>query len=149
MAGGKRIPDYPLVTSLDGADLLTLWRTSEGKQKRIAATNLVFTPTKTTDANGWTVYDNGVYKKYAISIPFSGTVVGSGTRAPLVYFATPVGKTAAQLRFICNWYGNYAAHCTTGIEVNSTTLIGTSLGNEYSGGALTFTGTVEIEATDR
>ncbi len=144
--GPKRIIDYPTLNTLAGDDFITVWDSSEGKQKKISGTGLVFIPTKTVDANGWTVYDFGPFKKYCLSIPVNVAI--SAFSHYDVVVAPPAGKTLAQLRFISQWYGSYQGDQSTGTGPASGNLVA-SVGSVDSSSSLLFTGNIEIEATER
>jgi hypothetical protein len=138
----KRIIDYDLESSAAGDDYVTFWDTSEAKQKRIAVNNVAFTPTKSVDANGWTVYDYGVFKEYMYYSAVNDTV-NNGQRAVALNVPPPSGVSWSQLTLISGYSGNYSGHAVTGVEVNGSNL-DCYIGNQYSGGALNFTGTFGI-----
>lgn len=102
---------------------------------------------KTTDANGWTVYDFGAWKEYARAVSVSAAVT-NGQRTLMSSIQVPVGRTAANIFIAMSWHGNFAGHATPGIDVPGGTQLDLYLGNEYSGGALTFSGNFKLIAKD-
>lgn len=107
-----------------------------------AALNL----SKTTDANGWTVFAFGNFKLYTYSLSTSINVT-NGQRTIAGQIPLPSGETTTSVR-LCGltWEGNFAGHATPGAEAVSGSGWQISIGNEWAGGALTFAGKVSVIA---
>lgn len=85
-----------------------------------AVTSDKLAPTKSQDANGWTVYDHGTWKSYCKKATYAspGSIAGSQRTNILTAVTLPVGKTFAGV-FI-QYSGmpttTYGGHASYGIE---------------------------------
>lgn len=123
---------------------------TSGKLASASVTSVKLAPTKSQDANGWTVYDYGTWKEYRRKWAVPGLLVSSGSRASAGTFNLPVGRTGSTTFISASWEGGFSGHAVIGIDVigSSATSGEVNIGNEYSGGSLTFTGNVHFYATD-
>lgn len=93
---------------------------------------------------GWTVLDYGNHKRYMISKAVSGLSVTNGARTSAGTITVPPGRSIADFRIYCSWEGGFAGHAVVGSEVPTGTTWELYVGNEYSGGALSFTGRINV-----
>lgn len=101
------------------------------------------------DANGWTVNDLGTTKTYTYSYAISGvSMPGLARKDNLPTIQPPVGRTRDNITMTTTWYGGYSGHALPGVEAGAGTSIAVMFGNLYQT-ALTFTGTVYIQATEK
>jgi hypothetical protein len=107
-----------------------------------AITSAKLAPSKTTDANNWVVYDFGTIKRYVKRFYTGGINVAPGARTAVSSNSGPVGVTmgATTHAFIVSWSGNYGGHAVPGLENITATTFDLYIGNQYTGGTLTFTG---------
>lgn len=94
--------------------------------------------------SGWTVFDYGNHKRYVTSKTVSGLAVTNGQRTSAGTVAVPAGRTISEFRIFVSWEGGFAGHATVGSEAPSGTTWELYVGNEYSGGSLSFTGKINV-----
>lgn len=100
---------------------------------------------KSVDANGWTVYDMKTHLRYTYSLTSTAVLVTNGQRTLIGTVTGPAGLTVSgSYRIYCSWSGNYGGHAVVGAETPSGNTFGVYVGNQYSGGALNFTGKIHI-----
>lgn len=79
-------------------------------------------PYKFTDANGWTVYDYGIWKQFERTATMNGSNIGAGSALTIASYTVPVGQTNdANIRW---WFGvraGYLARAIPGFDTNNTT----------------------------
>ena len=97
--------------------------------------------TKSTDAAGWVVYNFTTFSFYRKELA-ANTAVTNGQRTKVGTVALPSSATIGNCKIMVSWEGNYSGHATPGAEVGSSSGWDIYLGNEYSGGPLTFVGNV-------
>lgn len=98
------------------------------------------------DDNGWTVLDVGGIKTYTRQLSVSKLINGGGTRSELGRFDPPVGRTNSNVSVVATWYGGFSGHLVIAGETRGGQ-IAIEGGNIWPS-ALTFTGKVNIQATD-
>lgn len=105
---------------------------------------------KTTDTNGWTVYNNGAWVEYSKRVTFSQTVSGAAVLG-LSSVNLPVGVSSIGSRNLSYSYtttGNaYDLSLTFEGPTSATTLNFTV--RSVSGGSFTFTGWIDVILTER
>lgn len=99
------------------------------------------TPRATSDAAGWDIVDDGHSKVYTMTISNS-VAVTNGQRSIWGTFPVPTGRAYTDFRIFVSWEGNFSGHATPGSESGGSGGWQANLGNEYSGGALTFAGKI-------
>lgn len=120
-----------------------------------AVTSAKLAPSRTTDANGWTVYDMGTWKRYTKRVTFSATVTASSIAALTPSSSDfPVGITNIgnhELSYSHTLSVGFGADCEVAIEslnTGSSTSFTWSIRNNSSS-SRTFTGFIEISITER
>lgn len=107
-----------------------------------AATATIPAITKSVDANTWTVIDvGGVFKRYHATVSVSVTVA-AGQRNSWGNVLAPVGRATTSFRIFAAYEGGFAGHAVLGLETGTGSYWTLEIGNQYSGGSLTFTGVV-------
>lgn len=99
--------------------------------------------TITVEKNGWTVYDYGTWQEWEKVVPYNVNVT-NGQRTSAANIDLPAGYTTADFSYLCTGFGGYAGHAVYGVEQVDADTIALYIGNQYSGGALTYTGTAYI-----
>ena len=113
-----------------------------------AITSAKLAPSKTTDANGWTVYDFGSFKQYVFS-QYQSKSVTNGQRSFFSTYPLPAGKTLTNVMVVgCIWEGGYSGHAVIGVEAVGSGGWTISIGNQYVGGTLVFSGIVRLIVMD-
>lgn len=113
-----------------------------------AVTSAKLNPSKTTDANGWKVYDFGAFKMYTYSQYQSKSVI-NGQRTAFATYPLPSGTTYANLKIAgISWDGTYGGHVLAGVDSGGSGGWNVSLGNQYAGGTLIFSGYVTLTVID-
>lgn len=102
-------------------------------------------PSKYVDTNGWTVYDNGLWKEYS-KLTAWNVAVANGSRSGAIAVNAPVGLSLSNVaQFLTlGWWGNYGGHCIPGADFTTSSVMNTYLANQYSAVTLTFTGYLTI-----
>lgn len=106
-----------------------------------AVTSAKLNPSKTTDANGWTVYDYGTWKEYYKLVSFTGSdVIGNGNTRTQTSTNLPVGLTNLENTFFeANSYINepflwttaQVTPTSTSMTVTTTNLSGSNRTRTY------------------
>jgi hypothetical protein len=107
-------------------------------------------PSKTTDANGWTIYDYGAFKKYCLLSAQSSINVNAADRASFATFNLPVGMSNINNVYVQAQMvgGTWVGVFFLGIQGNAGTISG-FLGNNYNGATLaTGAFSIYVELTD-
>lgn len=120
-----------------------------------AVTSTKLAPSKTVDANGWTVYDFGTWKKYSKRVTFSQSVT-NGTITTLTVSSTnfPAGmanidtKELLYSQSISSGFGSDAFITTDGMTLSTATAFAWSIRNNGAA-TRTYTGSIDISITER
>lgn len=144
---GSNDSAFNLGTGLEDSTILTRHYASA------SVTSVKMALSKTTDANGWTIYDYGTFKKYLKASSEPSVTVGASGRTEFSASNLPVGM--ANLN---NVHVNATLTGTSspgnffiGLYVSSgATSLGGQIANNYSGGSLTTdVFIIEYELTDK
>lgn len=114
-----------------------------------AVTSAKLNPTKSTDANGWTVYNFGSFKIYTFS-QYQSKNVNVGQRVTFSTYSLPYGTTYANLRVLSvAWEnGNYGGHAVVGVDSGGSSGWTVWIATQYNGGTLTMSGNVVLTLID-
>jgi len=101
--------------------------------------------TKTVDANGWTVYDMKTHYRYSYSLTVTALSVTNGQRNLAATVTGPASiSLSGSYRIYASWVGVFSGHALVGAEVPASNTVNIYIGNQWSGGALSFTGKVNL-----
>ncbi len=105
---------------------------------------------KTTDANGWICYNNGLYRVYTQRFAVNVAVTNL-QRALACSFTLPPGRAQGEFTFGLAWVGIFSGHASIGVDSSALTdtALQCYLENCYNGSALTFVGYIHITLTER
>jgi hypothetical protein len=134
-----KISELPILSTADATDILPVVDVSGNVTKRVTVsgtaaavaanlpadsiTSTMLNPSKTVDANGWTVYDYGTWKEYAkIVTGLAVSSLGSLANASGGSVNAPSGVTPDSLYFAITPYTGYdlSRYWATAIATSTT-----------------------------
>lgn len=106
-----------------------------------AVTSAKMSPSKAYDGS-WQYYDFGAFRFYRYSYAVNISVTNGQRNSPGTLSIPSTVSDYTQWRLYLSWEGNYSGHAVVGAEAPTSSGWVINIGNQYSGSALTFNGSI-------